>query len=63
MKIRVPRKKVCEKFLFLYELEGCQKAIDFLTEYYGVRRMKIILDGRKVGNGLGACYFENKAYF
>jgi hypothetical protein len=25
--------------------------------------MKIILNGRKVGNGDRACYFENKAYF
>jgi len=40
-----------------------QKTVDFLTEYYGVRRMRIILNGRKVGNGDYACYFENKAYF
>jgi len=25
--------------------------------------MKIILNGRKVGNGDSACYFENRAYF
>ena len=25
--------------------------------------MKIILNGRKVGNGDSACYFKNKAYF
>jgi hypothetical protein len=25
--------------------------------------MKIVLNGRKVGNGDSACYFENKAYF
>jgi hypothetical protein len=25
--------------------------------------MRIILNGRKVGNGDSACYFENKAYF
>jgi hypothetical protein len=25
--------------------------------------MRIILNGRKVGNGDDACYFENKAYF
>jgi hypothetical protein len=54
---------VRKRFLIIYELEGCQKAVDFLTEYYGVKRMRIILDGRKVGNGYIACYFENKAYF
>jgi hypothetical protein len=25
--------------------------------------MRIILNGRKVGNGDSACYFESKAYF
>ena len=44
-------------------LQGAQKAVDFLSEYYGVRRMRIILNGRKVGNGDDACYFKNKAYF
>jgi len=47
----------------VYELEGCQKAVDFLTKYYGVRRMKIRLDGRKVGNHCVAYYFQNRAYF
>lgn len=41
--------------------------MDFLTEYYGVKRMKIILDGRRVGktkkNNWVACYSENKAFF
>jgi hypothetical protein len=63
MRIRIPRKKVREKFILTYELKGCQKAVDFLTEHYGVRKMRIILNGRKVGNGDRACYFENKAYF
>jgi hypothetical protein len=63
MRIRVPSKKVREKFLLVYELEGCQKAVDFLTKYYGVRRMKIVLNGRKVGNGDIAVYFQNNAYF
>jgi len=56
-------RKVREKFLLTYELEGCQKAVNFLTEYYGIRRMKIVVDGRRVGNGDDACYFSNKAYF
>jgi len=63
MRIRVPSKKVCEKFLLIYELEGCQKAVDFLTEYYRVRRMRIMFDGRRVGNGDIAVYFQNRAYF
>jgi hypothetical protein len=49
--------------LIIYELEGCPKAINFLTGYYEVKRMKIILNGRKVGNGNIAIYFRNKAYF
>jgi hypothetical protein len=54
---------VREKFHIIYELGGCQKAVNFLTKYYGVRRMEIVLNGRKVGNGYIAQYFENKAYF
>jgi hypothetical protein len=63
MRIRVPSKKIRERFLLIYELEGCQKAINFLTEYYGVRRMRIVLNGRRVGNGDIAVYFQNRAYF
>ena len=63
MKIRLPSKKIRERFLLIYELEGCQKAVDFLTKYYGVRRMRIVLNGRKVGNGDIAVYFQNRAYF
>jgi hypothetical protein len=63
MKIRAPPRKIREKFLLTYELEGCQKAVDFLTKYYRIRRMKIVLDGRRVGNGDIAVYFQNRAYF
>ena len=51
MKIKMPSKEIRGRFLLIYELEGCQKAVDFLTKYYGVRRMRIVLDGRRVGNG------------
>jgi hypothetical protein len=63
MRIRIPPKRIREKFLLTYELEGCQKAVNYLTEYYGVRRMKIFLNGRKVGKGCVGCYLENRAYF
>jgi len=45
----------------MYELEGCQKAVDFLTDYYSVRRMRIILDGRRVPRKCCGVYFRNKA--
>ena len=63
MKIRIPSKKVCEEFHLIYELKGAQKGVDVLTEYYGIPRMKIILDGRKVGRGNDADYFEGIACF
>jgi hypothetical protein len=47
----------------IYELEGCQKAVDFLARHYEMRRMRIIVDGRRDGSGNRACYFENRAYF
>jgi hypothetical protein len=48
-------------------LKGCQKAVNFLADYYGVKRMRIIVDGKRVGkrkaNGWLACYSEGKAFF
>jgi hypothetical protein len=61
MRIRLPSKKAREKFLIIYELEGCQKAVNFLTDYYHIRRMRIILDGRRVPRKCCGVYFENKA--
>jgi hypothetical protein len=67
LSIKLPPKKVREKFQVIYELKGCQKATNFLTEYYSVRRMNIILNGRMVGkkksNRWVACYNKNKACF
>jgi hypothetical protein len=67
LSVKLPPKRVREKFLIIYELEGCQKATNFLTEYYKVRRMCIVLNGRRVGkkrsNRWVACYNKNKAYF
>ena len=63
MRIRIPSKRIRERFLIVYELEGCQKAVNFLTDYYGTRRIKIILNGKKVGKHNIALYYENKAYF
>ena len=63
MRIRMPRRKVREQFCLTYELRGCQKAMDFLTAYYGVRRMRIILDGRRVPKKCCGVYFDNRACF
>jgi len=63
MKIRVPSKKVSERFHLTYELKGAQKGVDVLTEYYGIQRMKIVVDGRRVGNGDDACYDKYVAFF
>ena len=63
MKIRVPSKKICEKFHLTYELKGAQKGVDVLTEYYRIPKMKIILDGRKVMKGYECDYFEDIACF
>jgi len=59
----IPSKKVCEDFYLTYELKGAQKAVDMLSRYYRIRRMKIVVDGRKVGNSDDACYYGYTAYF
>jgi len=56
-------RKACEEFYLTYELKGAQKAVDMLSRYYGIRRMKIVVDGRKVGNSDDACYYDYIAYF
>ena len=58
LSVKLPPKNVREKFLIVYELEGCQKAVNFLTEYYEVRKMKIVLDGKKVGNNYLGAYLR-----
>jgi len=63
MRIRIPSKKVCEKFHLTYELKGAEKAVKVLTEFYGIRRMKIIVDGRRVMRACEADYFEGIACF
>ena len=63
MRMRVPPRKVRERFLLIYELEGCQKAVNYLTKYYRVRRMRIILNGKKVKKEWVAWYLENRAFF
>ena len=63
MKIRIPPKKVCEKFHLVYELKGAEKAIKVLTEYYRIRRMKIMVNGRRVMRACEADYYEGTACF
>jgi len=63
LSVKLPPKRVREKFLIVYELEGCQKAVNYLTKYYAVRRMRIVLNGRKVGKRCIGAYYENRAYF
>jgi hypothetical protein len=63
MFILIPSKKICKDFSLVYELEGAQKAADLLARYYKVRRMKIIIDGRKVGRKSLGFYLDNKSYF
>ena len=45
----IPSRKVREEFRLTYELKGVQKAVDMLSRYYGIRRVKIVVDGRRVG--------------
>lgn len=43
----IPSKRFCERFHSTYELKGVQRAVDLLSRYYGIRRMKIVVDGRR----------------
>ena len=61
LSVKLPSKQVRERFLIIYELEGCQKAVNFLTKYCRVRRMKIILNGKRVKKEWVAWYYEKQA--
>ena len=59
----IPSKKIREEFSLIYNLKGAQKSINFLSKYYKVKKMKIIVDGRKVPRKSLAYYLDNEAYF
>jgi len=65
LKKAIPSKRVCERFYLTYELQGAKKAVSLLARYYKIRRMKIVVDGRKVGNSGEALYDDDTytAYF
>jgi hypothetical protein len=63
LSVKLPPKRVRERFLIVYELKGCQKAVNFLTEHYEVRKMRIVLDSKKVGNNYWGFYEKSTAYF
>lgn len=56
MKVRIPSKRVCERFHLTYELEGAKRGVDVLTKYYGIGRMEIVVDGRRVSGKWHAEY-------
>lgn len=59
LSVKLPSKKIRERFLITYELKGCHKAVNYLTDYYSVKKMRIILNGKKVGKGCVGLYSEN----
>ena len=61
--MKLPPKKIIREFFLIYDSGDVQTAVNFLTKYYGVRRLKIIVDGRRVSKGYKAEYYDNKAYF
>ena len=63
LSVELPSKRIHEKFLIVYELKGCQKAVNLLTKYYGVRKMRIVLDGKRTGKTCIAFYEKNRAIF
>lgn len=63
MEPKIPSKRVCERFHLTYELEGARKAVEVLTNYYRIPKMKIILNGRRVMRSCVADYFEGVTCF
>ena len=63
MGIRVPCKRIRAEFILIYETQGCQRAISYLSKFYRIPRMRIVVNGRKTGKTCVAFYENNKATF
>ena len=63
MRIRVPCKRIRAEFNLIYETQGCQHAINYLSKFYRIPRMRIIVNGRKTGKTCVAFYEDGKATF
>jgi hypothetical protein len=63
LSIKLPPPKIKENFLIINELEGCKKAVNYLSKYYGVKRMRIVIDSKRVGKWCSGVYLKNYAYF
>jgi hypothetical protein len=63
LSVKLPPPRIREKFLIIYELEGCTKAVNYLSKYYSVKRMRIVLNSKKVKKKCLALYSKNCAYF
>jgi hypothetical protein len=61
--VKLPAKRVRAKFNVVYELQGAQKGVNFLTRYYRVRRLRIAVDRRRVPRKCGGVYLKNIACF
>ena len=61
--VKLPAQYVRTKFLVIYELDGAQKGVNYLTRYYRVAGLKLFLDGRRVPRKCCGVYFGNRAYF
>jgi hypothetical protein len=63
LSVKLPPPRIREKFLIIYELEGCKTAVNYLSKYYSVKRMRIVLNSKKVKKKCLALYYKNCAYF
>jgi hypothetical protein len=63
LSVKLPPPRIREKFLITYELEGCKTAVNYLSKYYSVKRMRIVLNSKKVKKKCLALYSKNCAYF
>ena len=61
--VKLPAQHIRAKFLVIYELDGAQRGVNYLTRYYRVAGLKLFLDGRRVPRKCCGVYFGNRAYF
>ncbi|HSV48935.1 MAG TPA: hypothetical protein VLH35_01350 [Candidatus Acidoferrales bacterium] len=62
LSIKLPPQKVRHQFVLMYEFQGCQKATDFLSKYYKVKKTKIHYKTKSLTKHSIAWYCQNKTY-
>jgi hypothetical protein len=62
LSVKLPSQKIRNTFLLIYEFKGCQKATNYLSEYYSIKKIKLLYKNKSITKYTIAWYSQDKAY-